>query len=466
MLLPSSIGVSISPSRVAMMGLRQTPGSVRPVARETFALDSDQPVSSQIEAINRGLDTFISRNRLETASRFLAAPLPSAMWRRITLPIAARENLPDTIRYEAEKYLPIPLEELYWDYQLIEENRAEGTLTVLLAIAKRTDMTPFVEFAGNLPGGLSGVEPGTSAIANGFNRHAGSMSEAAYGLVVLTSDQIHLVHMQDGVFQGGRTYNRPDNVADLMAAIRKGLSLLRLGDSDNQAAEAFPVHVCVEDSREDLPSQLQEAFPAYAWHTAAWGGNDLPEPDMMAAYGLALKGLQKPATSTNLLPLHLRKQPSRLGQYLMVALVALTLVSGIAWGGSTLLQKRFYHARLDREINRLADDVAGIERLQADAQEIRDKLQFLQGQKQGSQNVLDIFKALTEIIPDSAWVREITIEPNGIRLDGYADAAAELIPLIDASPFFTDVSFLSAITKGRDGKEKFRIGFKLAQPDR
>jgi general secretion pathway protein L len=310
------------------------------------------------------------------------------------------------------------------------------------------------------------VEPGTSAIANGFSRHAGSMSEAAYGLVVLTSDQIHLVHMQDGVFQGGRTYERPDNVADLMAAIRKGLSLLRLGDSDNQAAEAFPVHVCVEDSRENLPSQLQEAFPEYAWHTAAWGGNDLPEPDMMAAYGLALKGLQKPATSTNLLPLHLRKQPSRLGQYLMVALVALTLVSGIAWGGSTLLQKRFYHARLDREINRLADDVAGIERLQADAQEIHDKLQFLQGQKQGSQNVLDIFKALTEIIPDSAWVREITIEPNGIRLDGYADAAAELIPLIDASPLFTDVSFLSAITKGRDGKEKFRIGFKLAQPDR
>jgi general secretion pathway protein L len=150
----------------------------------------------------------------------------------------------------------------------------------------------------------------------------------------------------------------------------------------------------------------------------------------------------------------------------MVALVALTLVSGIAWGGSTLLQKRFYQARLDREINRLADDVAGIERLQADAQEIRDKLQFLQGQKQGSQNVLDIFKALTEIIPDSAWVREISIEPNGIRLDGYADAAAELIPLIDASPLFTDVSFLSAITKGRDGKEKFRIGFKLAQPDR
>lgn len=147
----------------------------------------------------------------------------------------------------------------------------------------------------------------------------------------------------------------------------------------------------------------------------------------------------------------------------MAALVALTLISGIAWGGSALLQKRFHHARLDREINRLADEVAGIERLQVDAQETRNKLEFLQAQKRGPHNVLDILKALTEIIPDSAWVREIAIASEGIRLDGYADAAAELIPLIDASPLFTDVSFLSAITKGRDGKEKFRIGFKRVQ---
>ena len=181
---------------------------------------------------------------------------------------------------------------------------------------------------------------------------------------------------------------------------------------------------------------------------------------MLPAYGLALKGLQKPLVAINLLPLRLRKQPSRLGQYLMVALVVLTLISGLAWGGSALLQKRFQHARLDREINRLAGEVADIDRLQAGIQSLRTKLEFLQEQKSGPHNVLDILKALTEIIPDSAWVREISIEPDGIRLDGYADAAAELIPLIDASPLFTDVSFLSAITKGRDGKEKFRIGFK------
>jgi len=36
-----------------------------------------------------------------------------------------------------------------------------------------------------------------------------------------------------------------------------------------------------------------------------------------------------------------------------------------------------------------------------------------------------------------------------------------LIPLLAASPLLKDVAFLSPITKGKDGKEKFRIGFKI-----
>lgn len=461
MLLPKSIGIDISPSRVTVMAMRQTPGSLAFIARETFALDPDQPVAGQIDAVEQRLVAFIGKHRLETASRFLAVHTPSVMWRKMTLPIAARENLNDTVRYEAEKYLPIPLEELYWDYQLIDENRSAGELTILLTVVKRGELIPFTELAGNLPGGISGAEPATGAIANVFNRHSNLTAEEAFGLIVLTGDQLHLLHMQDGILQGGRSYPRPDNDAALVTLIPKGLGALRLDRSDDPDAKPVPVYVYAQEPA-DLISSLQEALPQFGWHTAAWRENDLPEPDVLPAYGMALKGVCKTALTTNLLPLRLRKQPSRLGQFMMAALVALTLISAIAWGGSALLQKRFYHARLDQEINRLEEDVAAIEDLQAGMQETRSKLEFLHAQKRGLHSVLDILKALTEIIPDSAWVREIAIEPEGIRLDGYAEAAAELIPLIDASPLFTDVSFLSAITKGRDGKEKFRIGFRLA----
>ena len=440
--------------------MRQALGKVAILSRETFALDSAKPVSDQIGAIKHRLVAFIGQHRLETASRFLAVPSPSVMWRRIVLPAVARENLSDALRYEAEKYLPIPLEELYWDYQLIEDNRSTAELSLLLAVIKRSDLAPFAELAEQLPGGLSGAEPAASAIANVFHRHADALPGGSCALLVLAADQMHLIHMQDGTLQGGRTYPRPSDEAATIAGLRKGLEALRLVGGEATETDLLPVMVCADDAEEALVTRFPEALPQFAWHRMDWRENALPEPDMLPAYGLALKGLQKPLVAINLLPLRLRKRPSRLGQYLMVALVVLTMISGLTWGGSALLQKRFHHARLDREINRLADEVADIDRLQAGTQVLRTKLEFLQEQKGGPYNVLDILKTLTEIIPDSAWVREISIEPDGIRLDGYADAAAELIPLIDASPLFTDVSFLSAITKGRDGKEKFRIGFK------
>ena len=463
MFFPVSIGVDISPSRVTIVGMRQSLSGVASVAQESFAIDADAPVADQMDGIKQHLIAFIDRHRLETAGRFLAAPLSSAMWRQIVLPAAARENLADTIRYEAEKYLPIPLEELYWDYQIIDDTRTAGELTILLVVTRRGDLAPFSELAQNLPGGLSGVEPAISAIANVFQRHMDVVPHDDFGLLVLTDDQIHLIHMHRGALQGGRTYDRPADAEEVVGLVRKGLSALRLGVvGDDRPVEAFPLVVSAAGPDEALMQQFDEALPQFAWHKLAVAESVLPKADMLPAYGLALKGLQKPVRAINLLPARQRKQPSRWGLYLMAVLLALTLVSGIAWGASALLQKRLYHTRLDREINRLTEEVADIERRQADIEALRHKLEFLQEQKRTPQNVLDILKALTDIIPDSAWLREIAIESDRIRIDGYADAAAELIPLIDASPLFTDVSFLAAITRGRDGKEKFRIGFRLA----
>jgi general secretion pathway protein L len=462
MSLPVSMGISISPSRAAVMGLRQTFGGLAPVAREIFDLDAGAPAADRLGDVKKRLIAFINQHRLATAGRFMAASLPSTMWRRMVLPAAAKENLADTIRYEAEKYLPLPLEDLFWDYHLIGEDRAAGELTVLLAVAKRSDMAPFMELAGDLPGGLSGVEPAASAIATVFHRHGDLIEDDAFGVLVLTADQLHLVHVQNGLLQGGRTYARPEDDAAAVAMVQRGFAALRLGDENPGSDGAFPLLVWSEDRDADLRRQVETVLPRFAWREMDWRARDLPPPDLLTAYGLALKGLQKPVMDINLLPLRLRKQPSRWGRYLMAALIALTLISGIAWGASAVLQQRFHQARLDREITRLADEVADIDRLQGDIQALRARLEFLQEQQGGPGDILDVLKALTEIIPESAWVREITIEPERIRLDGYADAAAELIPLIDASPLFTDVSFLSAITKGRDGKEKFRIGFRLA----
>ena len=81
-----------------------------------------------------------------------------------------------------------------------------------------------------------------------------------------------------------------------------------------------------------------------------------------------------------------------------------------------------------------------------------------------SADTLGILAELSKVIPDTAWLRNLNISGKKVLMDGFADDAAQLIPLLDHSPLLTNVIFLSAITKGRDGKERFRIGFDIVAP--
>jgi general secretion pathway protein L len=76
---------------------------------------------------------------------------------------------------------------------------------------------------------------------------------------------------------------------------------------------------------------------------------------------------------------------------------------------------------------------------------------------------LNILKDLSRRIPEGAWVRKFDFSDKGVQIEGHADSASELIPLLETSPLFKDVAFLSPITKSKDGKERFRIGLKIKQ---
>jgi general secretion pathway protein L len=76
--------------------------------------------------------------------------------------------------------------------------------------------------------------------------------------------------------------------------------------------------------------------------------------------------------------------------------------------------------------------------------------------------MVDILNELSIIVPNSAWIKTMDITGNLIKLQGEADAASELINLLESSSLFEDAKFLSTIVKRKDGKESFNIGLKLA----
>lgn len=65
----------------------------------------------------------------------VALPTARSYSRTFTLPLAAEKSLADAVRLEVDQYIPIPADNLYIDYQIIERSKKEFTVLVS-AIAK------------------------------------------------------------------------------------------------------------------------------------------------------------------------------------------------------------------------------------------------------------------------------------------------------------------------------------------
>jgi general secretion pathway protein L len=187
----------------------------------------------------------------------------------------------------------------------------------------------------------------------------------------------------------------------------------------------------------------------------------LKESNSIGGTGLALKSLQPVCVDLNLLPEQFRKKPSVIGRYLTLTLILLALITGMAWAGSLFMHQRITDMRVDRELNELSDEIKAFGQAQAQITALQQRIDYLNNLRQDRRHVLEFLKELTEILPDTAWLRGLSVADNKVEIQGYADYSTPLIPQLEASPRFANARFISTITKARDGKEVFKIGFEI-----
>jgi len=78
----------------------------------------------------------------------------SVIIKKIALPVQSDEELAESIRWEAEQYIPFDIADVNLDYQVLGENAAAGNIDVLLVAVKRekiADHTSVITMAGKTP---------------------------------------------------------------------------------------------------------------------------------------------------------------------------------------------------------------------------------------------------------------------------------------------------------------------------
>lgn len=137
----------------------------------------------------------------------------SVIVKKITLPIQSDEDLNESIRWEAEQYIPFEISDVNLDFQILGEQKDAGNMDVLLVAVKRekiSDHTSVVTMAGKTP---VIIDVDAFALQNAYeiNYQPSSMSTVALLDIGASLINITIVRGRDFLFTrdvsiGGNQY--------------------------------------------------------------------------------------------------------------------------------------------------------------------------------------------------------------------------------------------------------------------
>jgi general secretion pathway protein L len=100
-------------------------------------------------------------------------------------------------------------------------------------------------------------------------------------------------------------------------------------------------------------------------------------------------------------------------------------------------------AGIDREISARKDEVKKIEALKKDLEGVEKEVSTIRDFKANRPVVLNLMKEMTRALPKNTWLSRMRVTESTVEIEGYASSATDILPKLEASPFFKKVEFAS-----------------------
>jgi len=516
-----SIGLLLNENRLLMVLLRKDfrsdafLHSCRMVAlRDIKPEDRDDIILSNIEG-------FIDQTKSDRDNLFLGISGSKVIFKRLTLPAPTEENLKEVLGYEMDRYTPFALEDVYFDYKVVGRDEAHESIQVLLMVVKREVIDYYLTLlrrinvktrcvevlstalynldAHETAAEIGGAEAGSwvfrgakwlraqgwgKGLAAYLDRYLkkseskkAASDEGIKYLLTVEEEGCELGVVRNSAFAYSRSFrvSPPSDTADgrvtaedLAGQIRAAMETTRLGLGDDHAVSS---RVIISGSRADadlsacLSAQGMGDVQLLDALTMSILADDARDkvPCLSPAVGLALKGLNGVALDVNFIPQELR--PKKKKNWSLIAgvlLLGLVFLGVSSYAISFFVKERFYLAELTERVDALKGRVGEVEKMKEEIAVIEKKIESVEKIKGGEISKLELLRELTEIIPGDMWLTRFSCtEQKGKRevdLSGFANAASEIIPILEKSKYFEDVKFKSSIVRDRSTeKEKFNV---------
>jgi hypothetical protein len=387
---------------------------------------------------------------LQSCPVSLAVSPHLGFFRQVSLPRAASENLAQVVTYELDRFLPLPADNLFYGFQVIEETETE--IRLMLMAVPRDQVEVGLRLLTEATLRPVAVELAPAAAGKVFAL-SGRPLPPAWLLLHLADGSFELTHLHGTrvkTFAQGRNFRGQD----LSRAILSQVDAMA-------AARPEPQVLCIYGDRgadfkvENLKKhELEVIYPSHLTISGLQPDMDLSE--VLPAVGAGLSCLGQTPLGINLLP-PAERAAIRLGRFsFTTTLLLIFLGLSCLWGASAFIHTRVELYRVNRQIARLSQEAKEVESLFQESRALAKQMESLGKISQFPDKLL-ILKGLTQLIPNNTWLSNLHLSKQYVNLIGMSSAASDLIPMLDKSGFFKKTEFASPIVTDANKLEHFKI---------
>jgi Tfp pilus assembly protein PilN len=189
------------------------------------------------------------------------------------------------------------------------------------------------------------------------------------------------------------------------------------------------------------------------------------EAETLPAIGAALRGVREASFRANLLRHEGSERDRNKGLSLLnVLLLGFFLIALVAWGVSYPIKDELRLRQLQNENRKLEPAVSALQREESQLEQLRKQSRLFGELEQRRGETLRVLDELSKIVPNTVYFSNLRYRAGSIEVQGNAENASTLIPLLERSPVFENVGFNAPSNRGRDNRETFSLKADLEKP--
>ncbi len=198
----SLLGLDIGSSSVKLVELERSGSSHRlrrfgyaPVPPEAIVQGSFMNATGISEAIQQAYES----GGFKTKDVATSVSGHAVIVKRISLPSQSAEELDETIKWEAEQYIPFDIAEVNIDYQVLQDDALDGQMDVVLVAAKKDLIDDYLNVISDAGLNMAIMDVDAFALGNMYELNYDPSPESAVALVDIGASVININVMNGAV---------------------------------------------------------------------------------------------------------------------------------------------------------------------------------------------------------------------------------------------------------------------------